>query len=215
MLLHNVASLQSGCYFGGTNTGSHSLDIWLLFSKELNYWSSVHLQHELARLWKHRSIESLSSSWRIHVAQKTWEKADVRRREEGLCSVLISGWSQVTKGVEIWTLLELGVHFPASSAAFQNWSCLSWCYHEVWKWGIYLSNLSNQACQPALQANPENLSGCKSVLLTSNSKLCSQYYNTNSTIRGKAHFLCPEKLKGSWILSSKGKNRQNAVQADI
>lgn len=73
---------------------------------------------------------------------------------------------------------------------------------------MYLSNLSDQACQCVLQANPENLSGSRSVLLTSNSKLFPRYYNTSSAIREKAHFLRPETLKGSQILFSKGKNRQ-------
>lgn len=73
---------------------------------------------------------------------------------------------------------------------------------------MYLSNLSDQACHCVLQANPENLSGCRSVLLTSNSKLFPRYYNTSSAIREKAHFLRPETLKGTQILFSKGKNRQ-------
>lgn len=76
---------------------------------------------------------------------------------------------------------------------------------------MYLSNLSDQACQPVLHVNPENLAGCKSAFLSSNSNPCPWYYNTSSAIRAKTCLLGPEGLKGSWILSSKEGNQTDRL----
>lgn len=77
---------------------------------------------------------------------------------------------------------------------------------------MYLSNLSDQACQPVLHVNPENLAGCKSAFLSSNSNPCPWYYNTSSAIRAKTHLLGPEGLKD--FVFQRGKpDRQTAVQA--
>lgn len=79
---------------------------------------------------------------------------------------------------------------------------------------MYLSNLSYQACQPVLHANPGNLAGCKSALLTSNSNACPWYYNTSSAVRAKTRFLGPEGQKGLGFVFQRRKiDRQTAVQA--